>query len=81
MLGFNLKNRGKRDTKAQFIMQGLFKLGQSREEKFKRVALKIDEEDVIFALQVEMPNLSLLYVLLSAFSILLLFYFICFSGC
>ncbi|KAH7542267.1 hypothetical protein FEM48_Zijuj02G0055300 [Ziziphus jujuba var. spinosa] len=31
--------------------QGLLKLGQSREEKFKRVALKIDEEDVTFALQ------------------------------
>ncbi|XP_024025069.1 cell division control protein 6 homolog B [Morus notabilis] len=32
--------------------QGLLKLGQSREEKFKRVTLKVDEADISFALQV-----------------------------
>ncbi|KAM7256554.1 hypothetical protein ACFE04_012295 [Oxalis oulophora] len=31
--------------------QGLLKLGQSREEKSKRVTLKIDESDITFALQ------------------------------
>ncbi|XP_062085150.1 cell division control protein 6 homolog B-like [Humulus lupulus] len=31
--------------------QGLLKIGQSREEKFKRVTLKVDEADIIFALQ------------------------------
>ncbi|XP_024026720.1 cell division control protein 6 homolog B [Morus notabilis] len=31
--------------------QGLLKLGQSREEKFKRVTLKVDEADISFALQ------------------------------
>ncbi|KAK0603467.1 hypothetical protein LWI29_005326 [Acer saccharum] len=32
--------------------QGLLKLGQSREDKLKRVTLKVDESDVSFALQV-----------------------------
>ncbi|KAJ0083889.1 hypothetical protein Patl1_31133 [Pistacia atlantica] len=32
--------------------QGLLKLGQSREDKLKRVTLKIDESDITFALQV-----------------------------
>ncbi|KAE8680432.1 Cell division control protein 6-like protein B [Hibiscus syriacus] len=32
--------------------QGLFKLGQSRDDKFKRVTLKVDEADISFALQV-----------------------------
>ncbi|GMN23808.1 hypothetical protein TIFTF001_000271 [Ficus carica] len=31
--------------------QGLLKLGQSREEKFKRVTLKVDEAEIGFALQ------------------------------
>ncbi|KAK4856007.1 hypothetical protein QYF36_013206 [Acer negundo] len=31
--------------------QGLLKLGQSREDKLKRVTLKVDESDVSFALQ------------------------------
>ncbi|KAJ0019932.1 hypothetical protein Pint_32571 [Pistacia integerrima] len=31
--------------------QGLLKLGQSREDKLKRVTLKIDESDITFALQ------------------------------
>ncbi|XP_058114913.1 cell division control protein 6 homolog B-like [Magnolia sinica] len=31
--------------------QGLLKLGQSREEKLKRVTLKVDEGDITFALQ------------------------------
>ncbi|GAV74460.1 Cdc6_C domain-containing protein [Cephalotus follicularis] len=31
--------------------QGLFKLGLSREERFKRVTLKVDESDITFALQ------------------------------
>lgn len=31
--------------------QGILKLGQSREEKLRRVALKIDEADITFALQ------------------------------
>ncbi|PON63033.1 Cell division protein [Parasponia andersonii] len=31
--------------------QGLLKLGPSREEKFKRVTLKVDEADITFALQ------------------------------
>ncbi|KAK9279784.1 hypothetical protein L1049_013466 [Liquidambar formosana] len=31
--------------------QGLLKLGQSREEKLKRVTLKVDEADITFALQ------------------------------
>ncbi|XP_028063428.1 cell division control protein 6 homolog B-like [Camellia sinensis] len=31
--------------------QGLLKLGQSREDKLRRVALKVDEADVAFALQ------------------------------
>ncbi|KAL5750471.1 hypothetical protein ACOSP7_025074 [Xanthoceras sorbifolium] len=31
--------------------QGLLKLGQSREEKLKRVTLKVDESDIKFALQ------------------------------
>ncbi|KAG4155507.1 hypothetical protein ERO13_D03G117100v2 [Gossypium hirsutum] len=31
--------------------QGLFKLGQSRDDKFKRVTLKVDEADISFALQ------------------------------
>ncbi|XP_030503024.2 cell division control protein 6 homolog B [Cannabis sativa] len=31
--------------------QGLLKIGQSREEKFKRVTLKVDEADIVFALQ------------------------------
>lgn len=31
--------------------QGLLKLGQSREDKLKRVSLKVDEADIIFALQ------------------------------
>ncbi|KAH7549918.1 hypothetical protein JRO89_XS13G0105100 [Xanthoceras sorbifolium] len=32
--------------------QGLLKLGQSREEKLKRVTLKVDESDIKFALQI-----------------------------
>ncbi|KAF1863720.1 hypothetical protein Lal_00030807 [Lupinus albus] len=32
--------------------QGLIKLGQSREDKLKRVTLKVDEADITFALQV-----------------------------
>ncbi|XP_039012718.1 cell division control protein 6 homolog B-like [Hibiscus syriacus] len=31
--------------------QGIFKLGQSRDDKFKRVTLKVDEADISFALQ------------------------------
>ncbi|XVF05359.1 hypothetical protein REPUB_Repub05bG0165300 [Reevesia pubescens] len=31
--------------------QGLFKLGQSRDDKLKRVTLKVDEADISFALQ------------------------------
>ncbi|KAJ6409053.1 hypothetical protein OIU84_008695 [Salix udensis] len=31
--------------------QGLLKLGQSRDDKLKRVTLKVDEADVTFALQ------------------------------
>ncbi|KAF3439562.1 hypothetical protein FNV43_RR17840 [Rhamnella rubrinervis] len=38
--------------------QGLLKLGQSREDKFKRVTLKIDEEDVTLALQMQRPVTS-----------------------
>lgn len=33
-------------------MQGLLKLGQSRDVKLKRVTLKVDEADITFALQV-----------------------------
>ncbi|KAF5939598.1 hypothetical protein HYC85_023857 [Camellia sinensis] len=33
--------------------QGLLKLGQSREDKLRRVTLKVDEADIAFALQVE----------------------------
>lgn len=33
-------------------MQGLLKLGQSRDDKLKRVTLKVDEADITFALQV-----------------------------
>ncbi|KAL2243045.1 UNVERIFIED_CONTAM: Cell division control protein 6 B, partial [Sesamum indicum] len=32
---------------------GILKLGQSREEKLKRVALKVDGADIAFALQQE----------------------------
>ncbi|KAB1199027.1 hypothetical protein CJ030_MR0G028860 [Morella rubra] len=31
--------------------QGLLKLGQSREDKSKRVTLRVDEADITFALQ------------------------------
>ncbi|XP_051115864.1 cell division control protein 6 homolog B-like [Andrographis paniculata] len=31
--------------------QGILKLGQSREDKLRRVALKVDEADIVFALQ------------------------------
>uniref|UniRef100_A0A2K1R598 Cdc6 C-terminal domain-containing protein n=1 Tax=Populus trichocarpa TaxID=3694 RepID=A0A2K1R598_POPTR len=31
--------------------QGLLKLGQSRDDKLKRVTLKVDEADITFALQ------------------------------
>lgn len=41
-------------------MQGLLKLGQSREDKLKRVTLKVDEADITFALQVYLLNWSLL---------------------
>lgn len=34
-------------------MQGLLKLGSSREDRTKKLMLKIDEADVKFALQVE----------------------------
>ncbi|KAE8705617.1 Cell division control protein 6-like protein [Hibiscus syriacus] len=34
-----------------FIIRGLFKLGQSRDDKSKRVTLKVDEADISFALQ------------------------------
>lgn len=40
-----------------FDVQGILKLGQSREEKLRRVALKIDEADITFALQVHKTNL------------------------
>ncbi|KAE8674858.1 Cell division control protein 6-like protein [Hibiscus syriacus] len=40
---------GKKDTT---VGEGLFKLGQSRDDKFKRVTLKVDEADISFALQV-----------------------------
>ena len=33
-------------------MQGLLKLGQSREDKLRRVTLNVDEADINFALQV-----------------------------
>ena len=33
-------------------MQGLLKLGQSRDDKLKRVTLEVDEADITFALQV-----------------------------
>ncbi|THG22814.1 hypothetical protein TEA_025659 [Camellia sinensis var. sinensis] len=39
---------GKKDTT---IGEGLLKLGQSREDKLRRVTLKVDEADVAFALQ------------------------------
>ncbi|KAF9615213.1 hypothetical protein IFM89_022475, partial [Coptis chinensis] len=35
-----------------FGMQGIFKMGQSRDDRSKRVTLKVDELDIIFALQV-----------------------------
>ncbi|KAL5974481.1 AAA ATPase [Asimina triloba] len=36
--------------------QGLIRLGQSREEKLKRIALKVDEGDITFALQYRHPS-------------------------
>lgn len=33
-------------------MQGLLKVGQAREDKLRRVSLKVDESDIAFALQV-----------------------------
>lgn len=42
-------------------MQGLLKLGQSREDKSKRVTLCVDEADISFALQVWRQILCLLY--------------------
>ncbi|KAF9612386.1 hypothetical protein IFM89_039304, partial [Coptis chinensis] len=35
-----------------FGMHGIFKMGQSRDDRSKRVTLKVDESDIMFALQV-----------------------------
>ncbi|CAL5424544.1 unnamed protein product [Camellia sinensis] len=44
--------RGKKDTTiGELSDQGLLKLGQSREDKLRRVTLKVDEADIAFALQ------------------------------
>ncbi|KAF9623146.1 hypothetical protein IFM89_037727, partial [Coptis chinensis] len=34
-----------------FGRQGIFKMGQSRDDRSKRVTLKVDESDIMFALQ------------------------------
>lgn len=47
-----------------FEVQGILKLGQSREEKLRKVALKVDEADISFALQVHNINLTILFVLI-----------------
>ncbi|OVA13835.1 CDC6 [Macleaya cordata] len=41
--------------------QGLLKLGQSREDKLKRVTLKVDEADITFALQVEFDSFGIVF--------------------
>lgn len=38
-------------------MQGILKVGQSRDDKLKRVTLKADESDITFALQVRTENI------------------------
>ncbi|KAK4395880.1 Cell division control protein 6B [Sesamum angolense] len=45
-------------------LQGILKLGQSREDKLKRVALKVDGADIAFALQTEIKlvNHIILYM-------------------
>lgn len=37
----------------EYDLQGLLKLGQSREDKLRRVSLKVDGADITFALQVK----------------------------
>lgn len=41
-----------------FQVQGLLKLGQCRDDKMRRLTLKIDAADIIFALQVLIYSLS-----------------------
>jgi hypothetical protein len=36
-----------------YDMQGLFKFGQSREDKLRRVSLKVNEAGITFVLQVQ----------------------------
>lgn len=44
-------------------LQGILKLGQSREDKLRRVTLKVDGADIVFALQVsELCQYSCAYV-------------------
>ena len=38
--------------KKHLKLQGILKLGQSRDDKLRRVTLKVDGADIVFALQV-----------------------------
>lgn len=49
------------------ILQGLLKVGQSREDKLRRIALKVDEADITFALQVLEQDVLLIIVPVACF--------------
>jgi len=49
----------------KLLLQGLIKLGQSRDDKLRKVTPKLDEGDITFALQVIFHSLELLYHLIS----------------
>lgn len=53
-------------------MQGILKVGQSRDDKLKRVTLKADESDITFALQVWTENLASKFFAFMCFFILLI---------
>lgn len=42
----------------KLLLQGLIKLGQSRDDKLRRVTPKLDEGDITFALQVIFHSLE-----------------------
>lgn len=48
----------------KLLLQGLIKLGQSRDDKLRRVTPKLDEGDITFALQVIFHSLEPLYHLI-----------------
>ena len=52
------------------ICQGLLNLGSSREERLRRVTLQVDENDIVFALQVGLDSGSFLTTSLCAMELI-----------